>query len=269
MSKSSDALSIVNRRLDIMRHQFMFRLHRSPRSLLSGLALAGALAASAAPAAEFDVRGLPADQPVIAIVRVPTPWYAPRFLVTSKMRDTIPQYEALEGLAFKAYSFDAASGEFGGLYLWENPVAAKAWFNDAWFDRVRRERGAEGKVVAYSAVASIDLVPGGTPKATASAAVATLIWQPDGARVPDDAGSLAAAIRAAGDVSGLMRVHAVVTAGRRAGLLYLWQDAASADRFLARTAPAGASVERFDVPILMPRAKSLQSLAGDRYRQVR
>jgi len=52
-------------------------------------------------------------------------------------------------------------------------------------------------------------------------------------------------------------------------LLYVWQDAASADRFLARTAPAGASVERFDVPILMPRAKSLQSLAGDRYRQMR
>ena len=38
-------------------------------------------------------------QPVVAVVEVATPWYAPAFLVRSKMRDTIPLYAALPGLA--------------------------------------------------------------------------------------------------------------------------------------------------------------------------
>ncbi len=44
--------------------------------------------------------GLSANPPVAVVVKVTTPWYAPRFLVTSKMRDTIPQYQAIAGLNF-------------------------------------------------------------------------------------------------------------------------------------------------------------------------
>jgi hypothetical protein len=63
---------------------------------------------------------------VAVIVKVPKPWYAPRFVVVAKMRDTIPQYQALPGLAFKAFSFAQADGNFGGIYLWMDLTSARA-----------------------------------------------------------------------------------------------------------------------------------------------
>jgi hypothetical protein len=51
--------------------------------------------------------------PVVVIVRVPKPWYAPRSVVAGKMRDTLPQYARLPGLLFKAFSFERDSGDYG------------------------------------------------------------------------------------------------------------------------------------------------------------
>jgi Putative mono-oxygenase ydhR len=85
---------------------------------------------------------------VVSIVTVPKPWYAPRALVTSKMRDTQPQYELLAGLQYKIYTFWQTDSQFGGIYLWNDHASAQDWFNPAWFERVRQERGVEG-VVRY------------------------------------------------------------------------------------------------------------------------
>ena len=35
------------------------------------------------------------------------------------MRDTIPQYESLPGLSYKACSFARDDGRFSGIYLWK------------------------------------------------------------------------------------------------------------------------------------------------------
>ena len=59
--------------------------------------------------------GVSSNSPVAVVVKVPTPWYAPRFFVTGKMRDTIAQYQAMPGLNFKAFSFARADGHYGGL----------------------------------------------------------------------------------------------------------------------------------------------------------
>ena len=59
--------------------------------------------------------------PVVALVRVPRPWYAPQALVARRMRDTQAQYAALPGLRFKAYSFERETGAFGGVYWWAAP----------------------------------------------------------------------------------------------------------------------------------------------------
>ena len=87
------------------------------RSFASAATVAAAVSAVSMPAMAEQNFGLgfSASSPVAVVVKVPTPWYAPRFLVTSKMRDTIPQYQAIAGLNFKAFSFAKADGHFGGI----------------------------------------------------------------------------------------------------------------------------------------------------------
>jgi hypothetical protein len=60
------------------------------RSFTTAATVATAVSAFTAPAmAEQNLGvGLSGNPPVAVVVKVPTPWYAPRFLVTSKMRDT-------------------------------------------------------------------------------------------------------------------------------------------------------------------------------------
>lgn len=73
----------------------------------------------------------------ITIVRVKAPWWAPKFLITGRFVDSIPEYAAAPGLIHKAYTF-SDSGEFGGVYLWDSRASAERWFDEAWHERVKR-----------------------------------------------------------------------------------------------------------------------------------
>ncbi len=224
-------------------------------SIAAALLLAGA-SSLAQPAAS-------APSPVVAVVRVPTPWYAPRALVVSKMRDTVPQYAQLPGLAFKAFSIERTSKDFGGLYYWRDAAAAQAWFNAAWFERVKRERGFEGRVTLYDAPLSIDNTPGGLKSADPSDGVATvvLIRTPTGVgreRLLAEFQNAAPIYRA---VPGLLRKHFLIgDNGAAFGGLYLWQDEASAAAWfndawherVRKTYGQTATVDWFDTPILLP-----------------
>ena len=57
---------------------------------------------------------------VVTIVRIPTPWYAPRFLVVRKMRESMPLYRSIDGLVHKAYSLARPDVRFGGISLWKD-----------------------------------------------------------------------------------------------------------------------------------------------------
>jgi hypothetical protein len=204
----------------------------------------------------------PAPTPVTVIVKVPKPWYAPKAVVVGKRRDTIPQYESLPGLSYKMYSFAQADGQFGGIYLWKDAAAAQAWFNPAWFDRVKRERGVEANVRYFEIPVALDNVPLGQSTYTENEAVATLVTIP----VPPgvDRGQLVAEFRKAiptyQQVSGLQRKYFVVTDDGRFGGIYLWDNQASAERWFdnawherARMVyGADAVIEWFDTPILLP-----------------
>ncbi|HZF79905.1 MAG TPA: hypothetical protein VEZ89_08940 [Rubrivivax sp.] len=196
----------------------------------------------------MSAQRLPAQTPVLAIVQVAKPWYAPRALVVSRMRDTLPQYANLPGLAFKAYAIAQADGCFGGLYLWKDIASARAWFTPAWFERVQHERGVAGRVRFMQIVSVVDTVPGGTPTDTDSAAVATLAMQAAGG-----AGSgpeVEALVNADKQVPGLLRRYRVVDDAGHAGVLTLWRDATAARRQL--DAATQAAAEWFDTPILLP-----------------
>jgi heme-degrading monooxygenase HmoA len=223
--------------------------------------LAASWGAGAQPQPPAPGEGFAAGLAVAAIVKVPKPWYAPRFVVLGKMRDTLPQYQALPGLAYKAYTFAQADGHYGGIYLWKDLASARAWFSPAWFARVEQERGAPGEVRFFAVLAALVNAPGGTVMDADSPAVATLFTRP--ARVPADQAEQArqflAAAAADRQLPGLLRRYFIVTDQGRAGHISVWRDSASAQQWFngvradgARSAAADAAVEWFDAPILLP-----------------
>jgi len=226
------------------------------------LPLLAAVAAATAPFAAFPQSSAP-PTPVVAIVRVEKPWYAPRALVVGKMRDTVPQYAALPGLTFKAFSFERESGDYGGLYFWRDATAAQAWFNAAWFERVKKERGVDGRVALYDAPLSIDNEPGGTKAVDGGTGVATLVLirTPAGVsreRIFAEFAQAAPNYRA---IPGLLRKHFLIgDNGASFGGLYLWKDEASAQAWFTaawhervrKTYGQAAAIDWFDTPMLLP-----------------
>ena len=51
-------------------------------------------------------------------------------------RSTAPRYEGLAGLVAKAYWYDDAARENGGLYLWNDRAAAEATHDEAHLHRL-------------------------------------------------------------------------------------------------------------------------------------
>ncbi len=200
--------------------------------------------------------------PVVVIVRVPKPWYAPRGIITGRMRDTIPEYAKLPGLMFKAYSFERDSSDFGGLYFWRDLASAEAWFNPAWFERVRKERGVDAQVRLFDALVSVDNKAGGTPADSDSRAVGTLveIAIPPGVTRERLAAEFNVAAPTYQQIPGLLRKHFTVSPNGLFGGVYLWKDEASARAWfnqawharVLKTYGQDAKIEWFDTPILLP-----------------
>jgi hypothetical protein len=220
-----------------------------------------------------------AATPAVVIVRVAKPWYAPKALVVSKMRDTIAQYSSTPGLAFKAFSFERASGDYGGIYLWTDPSSARNWFNQEWFDRVKRERGSDAYVRTFSAPVALDNTPGGTPANVDSAAVATLVEIPIPASAALDkvVAGFKEAIPTYQNVPGLLRKYFITSDKGTFGGVYLWKDEASAHAWftqawkdrVVKTYGQPARIEWFDTPILAPSKNSKNALSSPVYFQAK
>jgi len=226
-------------------------------------AASAALLAATAPAGAQTAPDTSASSatPVVAIVRVPKPWYAPRAVVVGKMRDTMPEYAQLPGLAFKAFSFERESADYGGVYYWRDRASAQAWFNQAWVDRVRKERGSEPQVRFFDAPVSIDNVPGGTPANADSRSVVTLVEIPVPAGMTRErlTAGFTAAVPTYQKVPGLLRKHFTTGNGSFGGL-YVWKDEAHAKAWfntawhdrVRQTYGHDGKIEWFDTPILLP-----------------
>jgi heme-degrading monooxygenase HmoA len=233
-------------------------MDRSVLSLFAPLALA---ALSVTAHAQSAPSAAPSG-PVVAIVRVPAPWYAPKRLVIARMRATTPEYERLPGLLFKAYSFERDSGDYGGLYHWGSREAALAWFSPTWFERVRAERGAEGSVRVFDAPVALDNTRGGTEAALVQAAVGTLVEIPVPVGVTREQliEGFEQAVPTDRRVPGLLRKQFTLSDRGTFGGVYLWKDEASARAWFdeawrartRRTYGQEARIEWFDTPILLP-----------------
>lgn len=234
------------------------------RALLTLVAVLAAFSALGPVALAQPVGGAGFSQAsaVAAIVKVPRPWYAPRLLVASKMRDSIDEYGSLPGLSFKAYSFARADGHYGGIYLWKDLASARAWFSPAWFSRVERERGAPGQVRFFEVLSVLDNTSGGTGFDKDSPAVSTLVEVPvaDGQSRQQVSARLLQSASADQAIAGLMRRYFIVSDHGTFGTISLWKDEASArsaldgawsERMLRESGRA-PQVEWFDTPILLP-----------------
>ena len=236
--------------------------HRFARHCLLAAAASAVVAGAAPASAQPSARDGDAAAAVVAIVKVPMPWYAPRAIVAGRMRDSMPQYDSIPGLAYKAFSFARPGGQYGGLYYWKDRASADAWFDAAWFARVEKERGAKPGVLFLDAPVAIDNTPGGTPLASDGPAVGVLvaIVTPAGVGRERLVAEFRAAVPVYRRIDGLLRKYFTIGADGTFGGVYLWRDQAAADRWfdaawherVKKTYGTPARIEWFDTPILLP-----------------
>jgi hypothetical protein len=199
------------------------------------------------------------ERRALVFTRVPSPWWAPDFLITGKFIDSIPEYAAVPRLEHKAYTL-GADRRFGGIYLWPDRASAEAFFDAAWHDRVRRSRGVDGEVTVLDAWWTVDGVPAQgravAPHALRTDAAVVWLWAP----AVDDVDSRLTALAARhGLPPGVVRSSLVTSATGGAGVVELWADAANARAFwtdarleTARAAlGAPATLTWFHAPVLL------------------
>jgi hypothetical protein len=202
----------------------------------------------------------------IALVRIPTPWYAPDCVVRSRFRDAVAEYEAIAALEDK-YFILTEDRRFGGIYVWRSRTDAAAYYSEAWRSGVRQRRGAEPDVVLLDVTTDITgptRIDGELlgQRSLSYPAVATLVlWNPAEGMGP---GAVAAA---AVDLEGMLRSF-VVTSEGALGLVSLWatREHAEAGMSDARVSQLGAPSLRafFEAPVLMDPDLTARVTRGDR-----
>ena len=202
------------------------------------------------------------ESPVVVLTKIATPWYAPRFLVVRKFRETLADYERLPGLDFKYYTISSSDNKFGGLYLWKDLASAKAWFSDAWLTNVLKTRGAPAEVRYFEAPVLLDNVPAGAPApgedGNATASIVS-IKTPPGVTRDQLVEGFKKAVPVYQKVPGLLRKYFTISDDGRFGGIYLWADRPSADRFfnaawherVATTYGTDGIIEFFDAPVVL------------------
>jgi hypothetical protein len=207
------------------------------------------------------------ERGAIAVVRVPLPWYAPRFSIVSKFVDSLPQYSALPGLFFKAYTI-SDERQFGGVYWWNSRATAEAWFNEAWHARVKKVRGVDGDVLIFDVVETVDgpdsflgerIAPSAV-KSQTSIAVVTLSGLSD-TQKSTFFSKVSPHLQKA---LGLVRSSLVTSASGQVGVVTLFASRPAAEAFwtqpriddLNATAATQATLAWFASPLLLDNVKS-------------
>lgn len=231
-----------------------------PRSKAPLLALAAAFTVQGCATPRFGAwdRAAPAAHPsqqTIGIVRIPIPWYAPRFVVRSRFRDAVPEYEAIPALDDKYYII-SDDDRFGGIYVWRSRASAQSYYSEAWRKGIRESRGAEPNLLlldvstVIDGSARVEGTPLGKRSLSFPAYASVLLWK----RGADNTGKLSSALAdATVDLPGMIRAF-VVTNATEVGLVTLWatRALAKAGSVSDRLKPLGppAVTIHFEAPVL-------------------
>ncbi len=209
---------------------------------------------------------LPAPQSnAVVIVRVPAPWWAPNFLITGRFIDSIPEYAKAPGLLHKSYTF-SEQREFGGVYLWESRQTAEAWFNEAWHERVRKQRGVEGNVRMLDAKYTVPGTANFTGKELPRHALRTdavITWVSSEPSNESSKLELLAAVLP--QSPGLVRVSFGTEQDGRLGVVSVWSSSAAAQAYWTAERRAAVSsvigphtLSTFDAPVVLDAALAKQ-----------
>jgi hypothetical protein len=198
---------------------------------------------------------------VVVVVRVPIPWYAPRFVVRGKFRDVLAEYEPLAALEAKYFTI-SDDGQYGGVYLWSTREAADRHFDAAWRAGVKARRGVDADVLFLDAPYVIEgrAIPKGKTVGSRSveypAWVSMVRWNlASGADSASAAKTLAAWLPS----DSLIRSF-VVTSPESVGVVSLWasreaaENAASAEARAATgnaIAATASTFTLFEAPLLV------------------
>ncbi|MFC4292573.1 YdhR family protein [Sphingorhabdus arenilitoris] len=96
---------------------------------------------------------------VVAIVKVPAPWYAPRSTINKRMAEAVPVFAKQPGLDFKYFTI-ANKKLVGGIYLWTDRASADAFYNADWHAAIKQKYGKPAAVEMFDAPVQITQ-PGG------------------------------------------------------------------------------------------------------------
>jgi hypothetical protein len=231
-------------------------------STLSASLIAASATAAASQSVTSEVAGVTlAPSAMVAVVKVPKPWYAPKFVVVKKMQATVAQYEELPGLSYKIFTLTQTDAQFGGIYLWQDRANAQSWFSPSWHERVLKERGHAANVRIFSAPVIVNNASTQVG-ATSSTHVATLVTVTTPAQVTAErlVAEFTAAAPTYQKVPGLIRKYFIITDDGKFGGVYLWDRQASAQQWFSaawedrvrKTYGSSADIEWFDAPILTP-----------------
>jgi heme-degrading monooxygenase HmoA len=225
------------------------------------------------------------DTTVVAIVNVPSPGYAPRALIISTMRDSVPTYENVPGLGYKVFTLSQQAHRFGGIYTWKDQVSAEQWFTPDWFARVKRDRGVDATLRYFDAPVTINneageryaahnagLAPSeislqdiasGTPSlerfSATPVATVVLVKTPASVSRQQLIAEFTAAVPTYQTIKGLLRKHFIISRDGRFGGVYIWADEASARAWFnpawqqkVQATYGAAAIEWYDAPVLLP-----------------
>jgi len=89
--------------------------------------------------------------PVAVVVAIPIPAGLSRERIEALFQQQAPKYEAIPTLKQKYFTINDETRRAGGIYLWTNRDAARAYYNQAWHDRVKATYGADAELTWFDA----------------------------------------------------------------------------------------------------------------------
>jgi hypothetical protein len=90
----------------------------------------------------------------ITLVRFPAPAGLSGEKLRAVLEDAVPRYRKMPGLHRKYFLGNDTHG--GGVYEWDSREAAGAFYNEAWFERLRTVYGAKPELKFFDLHALVD-----------------------------------------------------------------------------------------------------------------
>lgn len=129
-------------------------------SIAAAAVLLGTMSAVLAPA---DAAAQTYSGPVAVVVAIPIPPGLTRARIEALFVEQAPKYAAIPTLKQKYFTINEETRRAGGIYLWTNADAARAFYNQAWHDRVKATYGVDAEMTWFDAPVIIEGKAGMAP----------------------------------------------------------------------------------------------------------